>query len=79
MPKVTIYTTPTCVYCNVAKDFFKENNIVFEEKNVATDQEALQEMVKKSGMMSVPVIDIDGNVLAGFNKDEVAKALGIEI
>lgn len=79
MPTVTIYTTPTCVYCNVAKDFFKENNIVFEEKNVATDQEALQEMVKKSGMMSVPVIDIDGNVLAGFNKDEVAKALGIEI
>ena len=79
MPKVTIYTTPTCVYCNVAKDFFKENNIVFEEKNVATDQEALKEMVKKSGMMSVPVIDIDGNVLAGFNKDEVAKALGIEI
>ena len=79
MPTVTIYTTPTCVYCNVAKDFFKENNIVFEEKNVATDQEALKEMVKKSGMMSVPVIDIDGNVLAGFNKDEVAKALGIEI
>jgi len=77
MSKVTIYTTPTCVYCKSAKEFFKENDVAYEEKDVSKDQEALQDMVKKSGGMAVPVIDIDGTIVTGFNKDEVAELLKI--
>ena len=77
MPNVTIYTTPTCVYCKTAKEFFSENNIAYEEKDVSKDQEALKDMVRKSGGMAVPVIDIDGKVVTGFNKDEVAELLGV--
>lgn len=75
---VTIYTTPTCVYCKMAKDYFKANNVAYEEHDVAADNAALQEMIKKSGQMGVPVIDINGEIVIGFNKNEVAKALQIK-
>jgi len=72
---IKIYTTPTCPYCQLAKDFFQEKNLEFEEINVALDQEALKEMVYKSGQMGVPVIDIDGKIFAGFNRPEIEKFL----
>ena len=75
---VTLYTTPTCVYCKMAKDFFKANNVQYQELDVAADNAALQDMIKKSGQMGVPVIDINGEILIGFNKMQVAKALGIK-
>ncbi|MEK7192060.1 MAG: glutaredoxin family protein [Patescibacteria group bacterium] len=74
---IKIYTTPTCVYCKMAKEFFKKNNVNYEEFNVATDMKAREEMVKKSGQMGVPVIEIDGKIIVGFNEGELRKALGI--
>ena len=78
MHKVIMYTTPSCVYCKSAKAFFKDNNITFEEKDVSADVKARDEMVKKSGMMAVPVIDVDGNVVIGFDKRKISELLGVQ-
>ena len=72
---VKIYTTPSCVYCNKAKQYFRENRIPFTEYNVARDMRRADEMVRKSGQMGVPVIDINGKVIVGFNQSEVERAL----
>jgi len=77
MSEVTIYTTPTCVYCNLAKEFFKENKIEYKQIDVSTDSEKAQEMFEKSGQMGVPVIDIDGKIIIGFDKESIKEALGI--
>jgi glutaredoxin-like YruB-family protein len=77
MAKVTIYTTPTCVYCKMAKDFFKNHNIEYEEKDVTKDEALVEEMVEKSGQMGVPVIDIDGQIVVGFNEEMLSKLLNI--
>lgn len=78
MTNVTIYSTPFCVYCKMAKAFFAEKNIVFTEKNVASDVPAREEMLKKSGQMGVPVIDIDGKIIIGFDKPKLQELLGIK-
>lgn len=75
MPKVTIYTTPFCVYCKMAKEFFKKNAVSYEEKDVAADLPAREEMIKKSGQMGVPVIDIDGSIVVGFDQGRLKQAL----
>lgn len=72
---VTIYTTPTCSYCTMAKNYFRENKIPFTEYNVAQDLKRADEMVKKSGQMGVPVVDVHGRVIVGFNKSEIERAL----
>ena len=72
---VTIYTTPSCGYCKVAKDFFRTQHVSFTEYNVASDQRKADEMVRKSGQMGVPVIDVNGRIIVGFNKPEIEKAL----
>ncbi len=72
---VTIYTTPTCGYCRVAKDFFRTQHIPFTEYNVASDQRRADEMVRKSGQMGVPVIDINGKIIVGFNQSDIERAL----
>ena len=77
MPKVTVYSTPTCPWCHKAKDFLKENNVPFQDVNVASNQKAAEEMIEKSGQMGVPVIDIDGTVIVGFDKNAIKKALKI--
>jgi len=77
MAKVTIYTTPTCVYCKATKAFFQEKNIQYTEKDVAIDEKARDEMVLRSGQMGVPVIDIDGRIIVGFDKDAVSAALNL--
>lgn len=77
MAKVTIYTTPTCVYCKAVKAFFQENNVQYEEKDVAKDEQARDDMVKKSGALAVPVIDVDGQVIIGFDKSKLSELLGI--
>ncbi|MDP3724855.1 MAG: glutaredoxin family protein [Nanoarchaeota archaeon] len=74
---VTIYTTPSCVYCKIAKEFFKEHDVEFEEKNVTEDDAARDAMIQKSGQMGVPVIDIGGKVVVGFNEEKIAGLLGI--
>ncbi|MBI2057563.1 MAG: glutathione S-transferase N-terminal domain-containing protein [Candidatus Yanofskybacteria bacterium] len=78
MQKITIYTTPTCAYCKMTKAFFKEHNITYEEKDVANNHALAEEMVKKSGQMTVPVIDIDGKILVGFDKEGLSRLLNIK-
>jgi glutaredoxin-like YruB-family protein len=75
MSKVEIYSTPTCTFCHYAKDFFNDNGVKFTEYNVATDLEKRQDMVQKSGQMGVPVIDIDGNILVGFQPEAFEQLL----
>ncbi len=72
---VTIYTTPTCGYCKVAKEYFRSLRIPFTEYNVAVDNRKAEEMVRKTGQMGVPVIDVNGKVIVGFNRPEIDKAL----
>lgn len=78
MHKVTIYTTPTCVYCKMTKAFFKEHEVQYEEADVARDAKAREEMVKKSGQLGVPVIDVDGKVVVGFDQQRLSELLGIK-
>ena len=77
MKKVIIYSTPVCTYCKMAKEFFKEKGVAYEEHDVASDQEKRKEMVDKSGQLGVPVIDIEGQIVVGFDKATVANLLGI--
>ncbi len=76
MPKsVTIYSTPTCPYCKLAKAYFKEKGIAYKDIDVAADAKEAEVMVHKSGQYGVPVIDIDGKIIIGFSKDEIDEAL----
>ncbi len=75
--QVEIYTTPSCVYCKMTKDFFQKNNVVYTEHNVATDAAKRQEMIEKTGQMGVPVILIDGEVVVGFDQSRLSELLGI--
>lgn len=73
--KVKIYSTPTCPYCHMAKDFLKENKVEFEDIDVAADVKARNEMIDKSGQMGVPVIQIGNEYIVGFNKERVKELL----
>ena len=75
---VKIYSTPTCVYCKMAKEFFAQHNVAYEEFNVASDEKARDEMFAKSHQMGVPVIDINGAIIIGFDKGNIQKALGMK-
>lgn len=77
MAKIKIYSTPTCPYCVTLKGFLKEHDILFEDVNVAQDAQAREEMVEKSGQMGVPVSDIDGEIVVGFDKEKIKKLLSI--
>lgn len=78
MADVTIYTTPTCVYCKSAKEFFKEHNVEYEEKDVAADEQAREDMIEKSGQLGVPVIDVKGNIVIGFDEAKLSELLEIK-
>jgi glutaredoxin-like YruB-family protein len=74
---IVIYSTPTCHFCHMAKDFLSEHNVPFTDYNVQTDLEKRAEMAEKSGGMAVPVIDVDGEVMVGFDRDRLAQLAGI--
>jgi glutaredoxin-like YruB-family protein len=74
---VKVYSTPTCPYCVRAKHFLRDNNINFEDFNVAEDEKAAKEMIAKSGQMGVPMIEIDGEIIVGFDREKIKQALGI--
>ncbi len=76
-PKVTIYTTKTCPWCERAKEFFAEHKVTYEEKDVSNDDAAASEMIQKSGQMAVPVIDIDGKIIVGYDEQALRKLLKI--
>lgn len=74
---VSIYTTPTCHFCQMSKELFKANNVQYTEYNVASDSEKRQEMIEKSGQMGVPVIVIGDELIVGFDKHRIDSALGL--
>ena len=78
MPKVIIYSTPYCVYCKAAKEFFQEHGVEYEEKNVAQDEEARERMIQKSGQMGVPVIEVGDEVVVGFDKKKLSALLQLK-
>jgi len=75
MKQVTIYSTPSCHFCHLAKDYFTENNVEFTEHDVATDLEKRKEMMDMTGQMGVPVIRIGDDVVVGFDEEKVKELL----
>jgi len=76
--KVIIYSTTFCPWCKSAKDFLKQNKIPFKEINVEQDPDKAREMIEKSGQSGVPVIDIDGKIIVGFDKEKIKKVLKLK-
>ncbi|MEK6948529.1 MAG: glutaredoxin family protein [Nanoarchaeota archaeon] len=74
---IIIYKTSTCPYCHMAEDFLKENKIKFKSIDVGEDPKAAEEMIKKTGQMSVPVIEINKKIIIGFDKIAIKKILGL--
>ncbi|MBP9669143.1 MAG: glutaredoxin family protein [Candidatus Pacebacteria bacterium] len=77
MQPVTIYSTPTCHFCHMAKEFFTENKVAYTEYDVAADMEKRNEMIEKSGQMGVPVILIGSDLVVGFDEDTLRQKLGL--
>lgn len=78
MPKIRIFSTPTCPYCETLKEFLKERGIEFEDIDVSKNAAAVEEMVQKSGQMGVPVVEIDGKIVVGFDREQISKLLNIK-
>ena len=78
MKNVIIYSTPTCHYCGLAKEYFKAHGVNYTEYNVASDLEQRKIMVDKSGQLGVPVIDIEGDITVGFDEAHLAEVLGVK-
>ncbi len=78
MKNITIYSTPSCVYCNMAKTFFKANNVAFTEFNVASNLEKRKEMIDMTGQMGVPVMKVGEEVVVGFDEPKLKALLGIK-
>ncbi|MGC9113907.1 MAG: glutaredoxin family protein [Candidatus Micrarchaeia archaeon] len=76
--KVIVYMTQTCPYCHMAVDYLRKNKVNFVSYDVGVDERRAQEMIEKSGQMGVPVIDVDGKIIVGFDKPAIAKALGLK-
>ncbi|MBY0376594.1 glutaredoxin family protein [Patescibacteria group bacterium] len=76
---VTIYSTPSCHFCHMAKEFFKANHVAYTEHDVAADAAQRKDMIEKSGQMGVPVIIIGNELIVGFNKPKIAELLSIPV
>lgn len=76
-PRVIVFSTPTCTYCNMAKKYFREKGIKFKDVDVSRDAAAARDMVRRSGQQGVPVIDIGGKIVVGFDRSKIDKYLGI--
>ena len=74
---ITVYSTATCPYCKMVKQFLEDNEFKYKEVDVGKDKQGAHEMVEKSGHMGVPVVDIDGEIIVGFDKPAIKKALNI--
>jgi len=72
---VKVYSTPTCPFCAMAKELLRKNGVQFEDINVGADKEGAKEMIEKSGQFGVPVIDIEGTIIVGFDRDRIQSAL----
>ena len=78
MPKIKVYSTPSCPYCQLLKEYLRSHNIEFEDIDVSSDQAALQELQEKTGALAVPVTDIDGEIIIGFDKSKIDQILNIK-
>ncbi|MFH0739485.1 MAG: glutaredoxin domain-containing protein [bacterium] len=76
-PKIKVYSTEFCPYCVALKEFLHEKNVVFEAIDVTQDLKAQEEMIDKSGQMGVPVVDIDGEIIVGFDREKIVKLLSL--
>ncbi len=76
-PRVIVFSTPTCTYCNAAKRYFREKGIKFNDIDVTRDPAAARDMVRRSGQQGVPVIDIGGRIVVGFNRPVIDQLLGL--
>ena len=74
--QIKVYSTKTCPYCKLVKEYLKEQQIAFSEIDVGEDSNAANEMVKISGQMGVPVVDVDGKIIVGWNKSALEEVLG---
>ena len=74
---VIVYTTPTWPWCKVVKDYLKSNDVSFTEEDVSRDEKSAMEMINKSGQRGVPVIDINGNIVVGFDQESIDRILGL--
>jgi len=72
---VVVYSTPSCPYCTMAKDFLKKKQVPFEDYDVSRDERRAEEMIRKSGQMGVPVLDVNGRILVGFRPADIENAL----
>lgn len=77
--KVIVYSTPVCGYCRALKEYLKTNNIAFEEYDLSADAEKRDEVVSKTGQLAVPVIEIDNEIIVGFDRARIAQALGLNV
>ena len=75
---IKVYSTPTCPYCRMAEDFLTEKKIEFEDLDVSENDQARDEMIEKTGQMGVPVLDVNGKIIGGFDKDRIEEAIGKE-
>lgn len=76
-PKITLYSTSICPWCRITKEFLREHKIKFRELDVVGNINSLKKMIQKSGQMSVPVIEINGNIIVGFDEDRLREEIGI--
>lgn len=76
--KITVYSTPLCPYCVTLKEFLKQKNFVFEEIDISQNLAQQKEMVEKSGQLGVPVVEIDGEIVIGFDREKISCLLGIK-
>ena len=76
-PRVIVFSTPTCSYCNMAKQYFRQKKVRFRDVDVSRDPIAARDLVRRSGQMGVPVIDIGGKIIVGFDRPKIDQLLGL--
>jgi glutaredoxin-like YruB-family protein len=77
-PRVIVFSTPTCAFCNAVKQYFRQRGIVFRDVDVSRDPAAARDMVRRSGQQGVPVIDIGGRIVVGFDRPQIDRLLGLK-
>ncbi len=75
---ITLYSTPSCPYCKLVKEYLQEQKVAFTEVDVSQDNESIQKMVKLSGQMGVPVIDVNGQIIVGWNKNALEEVIKVQ-
>ena len=78
MPNIKVFSTPTCAYCETLKEYLKANKFSFKDIDVSIDEKAIDEIIKKTGQMGVPVVEIDNEIIIGFDKKRINELLSIK-